>query len=372
VTSPHRLRWHRESLELETPLANAQARWTSRNILHVILQAEDDAERPEECREEYCGEAAPLPGYSRETLAECEAALATLPPAVLHAALASRRAAELERALKGWHQSPPSARYALELAALHRLAKIQARPLWALLAAELAPTPSRASGAVALGAMPGLTDTTPAVTLCAWLTAQQPEALMTQAHACHDLGARSFKIKIGPDEITPLQHWTLAQMRAAWGNTIQLRVDANRSLDCSRLLYYMDRLEEYSVEWVEEPCADLSPRMLDASPCPVALDESLASLAADQVDALLETGRVAAVVLKPTGLGLFNALGWARRARAQGAAPVASHTLEGPIGYQGCVQLARALAATTPQPQGPASGLWPLAHQALPPVHAVI
>ena len=84
-------------------------------------------------------------------------------------------------------------------------------------------------------------------------------------------------------------------------------------------------------------------------PCRLALDESLIELGRDELERALESSQLAALVLKPTLLGGFaRCFELATAARRHGVAPVISHTLEGPIGFAACVELARAIGADVP------------------------
>src|SRR5436190_732040 len=79
------------------------------------------------------------------------------------------------------------------------------------------------------------------------------------------------------------------------------------------------------IDYVEEPCQDAHLVLDEPLALPLALDESLAAIAADDLDRALRSPRLAAVVLKPTLLGgLGPALELARRARRAGVAAIAS------------------------------------------------
>jgi O-succinylbenzoate synthase len=171
-------------------------------------------------------------------------------------------------------------------------------------------------------------------------------------------GVRTFKLKMGPEMLQPAQQATLALLRATLGSAVALRIDANRSLNRLALADTLRTLATYHPEFVEEPLSDPQIEDFAASPCGLALDESLHSLDAVALQGLLRLPTCRALVLKPTCLGgLGRCLVLARQGKSLGCEPVVSHALEGPLGWAACAHLALALSP------GVAAGLWPLAHQ---------
>jgi o-succinylbenzoate synthase len=294
------------------------------------------------------GEAAPLPGLSRDTLDDAARAIAAC-GRLAGTALDDREAARL---LSAATTAPPAARFALETALLDALAREHGVSLAALLGAHAScPAPARSSSATG--------DASPEMRLRVPLAAvvDDPDA----ARAAYRTGIRCFKIKLGPDE-------SLDRVRAiaAAAPGASLRIDANRSWPRAEVLDRLAALAALPVEYVEEPCRDAhqlvtGPRPL---PCRIALDESLVELSPDELAAALRSPALAAVILKPALLGGLSAcLELAALARAAGVAAVASHALDGPIGTAACAELALVLAATAGEPPGPPAGLAP--HPAL-------
>jgi o-succinylbenzoate synthase len=273
----------------------ANASWTARKGLLVAIERDGVTG---------VGEASPLPGFSRDDLATCRSALAATPPpddadpAALAAALSAAY--------------PPAAAWAVFTAILDARARARGVPLAALLA------PRPATRVPVAAVVDGIAN-----------------ALLSVA-----AGVRTLKLKIGgslgdlDDSVA-----AIAQIRDAVGPTIALRADGNRSFPAAALPTLLDRLAPLDVEYVEEPSREL-PLAVRTVP-PLALDESLAS---PDVDPAIDAGRVAAVVLKPTVLGPARTLQLAARARAAGVAVVLSHTLEGPVGFAACAELALAFA----------------------------
>jgi L-alanine-DL-glutamate epimerase-like enolase superfamily enzyme len=123
---------------------------------------------------------------------------------------------------------------------------------------------------------------------------------------------------------------------------VSVRLDLNGSLGVDEARHALDVYAAAGVDDVEEPCR--GPALLRLGPCalPWLVDESLADRSLRS--ALLDARGCAGVVLKPTLLGLFEALELAREARARGLAITVTHTFEGPIALAASCAVALALA----------------------------
>ncbi len=257
------------------------------------------------------GEAAPLPGMSRDTLddaAQAIAAFAGRAPLELDDVAAVARCAQAAGA------GSPAARFAIETALLDALA----RERGVTLAALLRPAGVAAAPRVALAAV-----------------VDDAEA----ARRAYGDGIRCFKIKVGDaDEVARVRAIAAAVPDAT------LRLDANRAWPRPEVAARVAAFAVAGVAYIEEPCRDAH-LVLDGQAARFALDESLVDLAPDQLDAALRGAALVALVLKPTLLGGLSAvIALAARARAAGIAAVLSHGLEGPIGTAACAELALALA----------------------------
>jgi O-succinylbenzoate synthase len=196
------------------------------------------------------------------------------------------------------------------------------------------------------------------VALCALVPSGDPSAALALARRHLASGVASFKLKVGPERMTSEQDATFTRLRAELGAGVQLRADANGSLSPDGLRPTLEKLAAHGVEFLEEPLAGADPTQLAASPCPLALDESLQRIEPAALERWLALPELRVVVLKPTALGGFAAcIRLAEMARAHGRDVLVSHTLEGPIGWAACAHLALALGGAR------AAGLSPLAHQ---------
>lgn len=330
----------RQEFTLRPPLVTARGQWHQRQTLLVRLHDGDGADGQ--------GEAAPLPGYSPDDLPAVERALLALPRTELARALGITTPAGISSAVAALLPAElPSARFALETALFDRLGLRLGRPLWSLLHEahrDGAPGPARP------------------VALCSLLPSDDPPAALAQALRERELGVMAFKLKIGPDVVQPAQLGLLGSLRAALGERVELRLDANRSLRGHGLREVLEQVAVHRPEFVEEPVAQPDPDQLRELPCGWALDESLQDMDAGTLERLCALGSCRALVLKPTALGgLGRCASLAAVARGYGKAQVVSHTLEGPIGWLACVHLALALGPSA------AAGLWPLSHQSFAP-----
>ncbi len=293
------------------------------------------------------GEAMPLPGYSRDDAAAAERALAAIAVRVADGGLAvadavpaaagagQRTAARLSATLAPYDTllgEAPSARFALECALVDLLARREG-----------------------LGAAQWLADgrALQAVPVSVLL----PDDDRTVVAAAADAAARGhgvLKLKIARADRPPAaEDALLAALRAAVdaacagnGTTARLRLDANGALAPESAPARLAALTRYGVELVEEPVSGEALLGLPALPLPWAADESLADPAlAVALLALPRGRRPAALVLKPTQLGLARCLVLADAAAARGVGLIVTHSFDGDIGFAAACALAAALPA---------------------------
>ena len=235
------------------------------------------------------GDAAPLPGFSRETADDARAALAD----------AFRQGGEW---LEG-PSLPPSAQFAAETAFDDLAGTLRPRG---------APDALPLAGLILGGDAPA------------------------QAHALAAAGYRAVKLKVGR---AAADAPTVCAVREVLPPGVALRLDANRAWTPDEARRFADAVAGLDIAFIEEPLAD--PDGLDAfareTGLPVALDESLA-----------ETSHVppwaSAVVIKPTILGA-RTRGWLDAARAAGVAAVLSGAFESGVGMRAVAALALAAGA---------------------------
>lgn len=302
---------------LPAPAQSAAGTWKERRSLLFGIEDEDGHVG--------LGEAAPLPGYSLDSFEEAERELRALLGKELPERDPDVPCSASLRAASGSVRSR-AARAALEGALLDLWARSEDVPAWALLAGASVP------------------ETAP---LAVWLP-DGVEAALKAAHAARAQGVTAFKVKLDARRGLAEGVTTLVELRRALGRDVTLRADANRSATVSELEPQLAALRELRLEWLEEPTAEPLSKSLGVR---VALDESLAE---GTIPELAARSDIAALVLKPTSLGgIARCLKLAAHAEAHGRASVASHTLEGPVGFMTAAALAFAV------PQRAAHGLGP-------------
>jgi L-Ala-D/L-Glu epimerase len=293
---------------VELAAVNAHSRWQTRRSARVKLVTDGFIG---------LGEAAPLPGYSAETLDEAIQCLRSLSTANLNlfcqaaapAELLARLDAELVR-------FPPSARFAIEMAAFDVLGQRLGVPAWRLFCTG------------------GLSSEDPPLEppSCRLFSVWEPDyeaafdALLASGVGC-------LKVKVGRDPLQEARRLTTLLRRAP--TALVLRLDANRNLKGQGWLDQLAPLLSLQPEFVEEPCPirELgAPRPLGF---PLAFDEALTDPeegVSAIVDSWLECRAVRVLVLKPMLVGSFNrSVAIAARAAAHGAEVVVSHVFDGSI-----------------------------------------
>jgi o-succinylbenzoate synthase len=290
------------------------------------------------------GEASPLPGLSRDSLADTEDALATLDlEALEHALQIATPADALKAAAALLPRSLPSARMALETAVL-----------------DLRGRQQRLSAPVLLGAERN------SERALAWLVGvQNDHSLDLMRRAAHQ-GYHHFKVKMGGTENLDAQIVGIRRLRNALGAGPRLRLDANRGWAEAAAASACRQLESLDVEFLEEPSATWTlppdssasaPQRLDTQ-IPLALDESLAGVDAANLEALVQLSGARVLVLKPMVLGgLSHCLDLGRRAAALGMDAVVSHSFDGPVALAAAAALALALPTRLAQGLAPHAGL---------------
>jgi o-succinylbenzoate synthase len=302
-----KLRFAPYSLPLRSPLQTAHGAIARRDGFQIWIGAGR-------------GEAAPLPAFGTESLAECEAALDAA-GAALARAPAPETVYDVEALLDSL---PRAARFGIELALLDDLARRREMPLARLLSNDAASE----------------------VPVCALLGAGEPASLAREARAAAQAGFRTVKLKVAQGALEDDLART-AVVRDAAGPSVRLRIDANAGWSEEQALSALRRLSPLGIELCEEPVGDANAlrRLKGATGIPIGADESFAN--SSHREELFECADV--VVLKPSLLGgLLPALRWARRARERGIQSLVTTALDGAIARAGAAHLAAAILGDGP------------------------
>jgi len=278
------------------------------------------------------GEAAPLPGFSAESLADVRAVLESLRGP--GSPLGGRNIANPEDILRlldelGW---PSAASHALDQALLGLLAAVRGTPVSLLLGARPEPGESELHRLV---------------------------ASPSEARAAVVDDVRTLKVKVGAASVEADLERLRAIRAAAPG--VALRLDANGAWSEEVALGFLERAVRLGVELVEDPVVDgrldALRRLRSAVPTvSVAVDAGCRTMA--DLDALIAAEAADAVVLKPMLCGgPSRAAAMARRAAEAGLRVMVTTTFDSEV----ALSAARAVAAACPAEARLACGLDPVA-----------
>ncbi|MEO0556939.1 MAG: o-succinylbenzoate synthase [Bacteroidota bacterium] len=272
------------------------------------------------------GDAAPLPGFSRESRDESHHALQVLGEALrgqdIDPAQVLLPFGAIAQGLDAMGH-PPSARFAFDLA--------------------LADLAAQASGRT----IPQILHPDPDVSLpLNGLLMGDSEAILADAERLVGEGYTALKLKVGWGD-PEAEAYHVQALRQRVGVGVELRLDANRAWSVEQATAFAGSIGGADVSYIEEPLAEPSglPALWHDTGLAVAVDESVQESGEEAI-----RGWAAAAVLKPTLLGgLSRTLRLALHARSVGVRPVLSAAFESGVGLRGVAALA---VATGAEPAG--------------------
>lgn len=301
----------RHTLAYRQPIRTAHGTIRTRQVL--LLTLTDDQGRTGR------GEAAPLAGFTPDSVDEAETAL-----------LAWAQDGGQD-ALDG----SPTAQAAVD-AALHNLAAGAAGlPLHTYL-------------------NPGAPSSFPVAALVVGDTIAD---LVAAAVAATGSGHTTLKVKVGGPTIDE-DAARVASVREAIGPDPAIRLDANGAWSPTAAVANLERLAVSGIEFVEEPVAGIGPlaALRGSSPVPIAADESARTTF--DIHRIVESSAVDLVVLKPSAVGgITVAAALAALARDAGLGVVVTSLLESSVGIRAAAHLASAIGALDPAPGLATAGL---------------
>ncbi len=104
-----------------------------------------------------------------------------------------------------------------------------------------------------------------------------PEWMAQQAAAFAKQGFRIIKVKLGKDPVADVER--IKQIRAAIGDGLQLRIDANQGWDFNGAVYALQNLAPFTIAFCEQPMRywndHLLPALRQQSPIKIMADESV-------------------------------------------------------------------------------------------------
>lgn len=309
---------YRYELPLTTPLPLAGEMHSHRHGLLVRLDTEQGPVG--------WSDAAPLPGFSPETLDDVVEYARAAGPGWTGTDIpeSGDDFSQSVSALSTTDECPASLKFAAESAVVELLA---------------------ATRRTSIAAVIGTPRST--VSLNALITDPGNEG-RAQAARLRERGYRAVKVKVGRKPVEEEVEW-LRAIREALGDRIALRADANRAWSLTQAVAFAEAAQNLEIEYVEEPLRDPArlSKLAARSDLPVALDETTREVGPSVLRGEVP---VVAVVLKPTLLGGLRATRrWSHEARANDVTPVISGAYESGIGLRTLVALA---ATGTDAPAG--------------------
>ena len=268
------------------------------------------------------GEVAPYPGLHSENLEAVLAQYRELRFELIGHEL-SAGLSQLDGGFEYWlgqFDLFPSLRYGIEMAALNLLACQKGCTLAGLLA----------SSYTKLLPVNGLL----------WL--RPGTDIGSQLEELSALGFTSVKLKVARQSLQE----DIAALRTArrlLGNTMSLRLDANRSWDLETAIRFGKAVAALDIEYIEEPLADPAqlPEFHASTTIPVALDESLINQSPSSITV---PECVDALVLKPAVLGGFERMkAYILLARQLGVKAIISSVFDSGVGLAALANCAASL-----------------------------
>lgn len=266
------------------------------------------------------GDAAPLPGFSEETLDEASSALRRVQSLLRGVTFAAtgRDGAWTEVELP--RDVPSSVRFAVESALVGLGADLTGHSIPRM----LTDAPRRS---VSLNALVEASDDV------------EPDAKRVR-----DAGYRAVKLKVGRDDPT-VEAVGVRVLHDVLGPGVAIRLDANRRWSVEEAVAFAEDTGRVPIEYVEEPIADPTPdrlrRLADQTGLPLALDETTRAIRPSE---LRSYRFVRAIILKPTLVGgVSGTAAFARQAAPYRITPVLSAAFESGVGLRMLVALAAAL-----------------------------
>lgn len=231
------------------------------------------------------GEAAPMPGWSRETLRDCRRVLESAGSRLVQFdSVGDPRVTAILAEL----EVRPHARAAVAGAVLDLVAQNRGVSVASLLC--------RFPGFVSGGELPR------SVSVNGLISEGEPDSVAAAAADLVADGISAVKLKVAAsDPAADLAR--VAAARSVVGDDIELRLDANGGWDIDTAIATLRSMAEYNVAFCEEPTPGIDGIAVvgAASVVPVAVDES--AVTADDIAAALRTDTIGVVVVKPQALG---------------------------------------------------------------------
>ncbi|MBA2377832.1 MAG: o-succinylbenzoate synthase [Actinomycetota bacterium] len=279
----------------------------------------------------FWGEAAPLPGFSGESLDDARKCLEDEVSRFHRAENPRRSFAAVSASLAS---GSPSVEFALA-SAFESLENADGRWLGSV------SDPNRRDPAgERVGGRPRSGTHVPpkhSVALCGLLSGSRDEVL-SDAIELRKNGYEAVKLKVGRGDVED-DAALVREARDVLGDDFSLRLDANRAWGFEDARRFAGLISDAGIEYIEEPLADAGRlrELSEATGLPVALDESLSGMEPDEARS---HHYARAFVMKPSLLGFHRTVSFASVARDRGAKAIISSSYESGVGTLALLRMA--------------------------------
>ena len=175
------------------------------------------------------------------------------------------------------------------------------------------------------------------------VSVQSPADVAAAGQHALDAGFTTVKLKVGFSD----DRQRVAALRAAVGDAMHIRLDANGAWQAQEAIEKIDALAEFELELIEQPVAgnDVAgmSRVREATTVPLVADEGVRNVAQLQRHVELAACDGIAVKLASSG-GLTRAWELVGLARKAGVFTIVTSSLDGPVGLATGVHFAAAIA----------------------------
>ena len=267
------------------------------------------------------GEASPVGPGDEQAVGYIASQLSSSAPLLLGAAIEDEHA--VRNVASALVRMPTPLRFGMETALYDLLGEAQGRSIASL-----------------LGGAPR------AVPVNALIATDSPEEAAREAREAVAEGFGTLKLKVGAPSLDA-DAKLVAAVRQAAGPQVTIRIDANGEWSVPQAVEAIRRLEQFELEYVEQPVPANDPMGLAevrrAVATPIAADESLSST--HDARRLIEMDAADVFVVKATRLGLMRSVLLLHLAKQAGKAVVITSSLEAGVGVAASLHLAATLSS---------------------------
>lgn len=300
----HDFKYSPFTLKLKEPLRNSSFTIESRTGFIIKIIDENN----------YIGygEVSPLPGFSSETLDECEIALNKLYYGIISKS-ANKEEFDLINELHSI-SNLPSLLFGIEQAVISLL--IKRKELSSLLTHEKK---------VAINGIVGI---------------KSKEETFREIDNLLVKDIKTIKIKLGLNSVED-DCELIKQITNRIDDSIKIRLDINGNWNYQQAEFAVNSLPKEKIEFIEQPVKSIDELVMlsDFSPIPIAIDESINNIA--EAKDIIERSNITTIVLKPSILGsIIQAITLIKSAENMGKKIIISSAFESVVGRSALVLLA--------------------------------